>query len=422
MEVPANMQIFHSLESEVRSYIRCFPTVFKKSKGSYLFNEEGKRYIDFFAGAGSLNYGHNNAQVKRAILQYIQDDGILLSLDKATTAKRHFLEQISSIIFEPRGLQYKVQFTGPTGTNAIEAALKLARLVKERSNIIAFTNAFHGMTLGSLTLTSNDLIRNRSYMNRSNVTIMPYDGYLGEGIDTIAYLRRFLEDNHSGIDLPAAIILETVQAEGGVHLATDQWLRDLEQVCRDFDLLLIVDDIQVGHGRTGPFFSFETAGIQPDIITLGKSIGGGLPLSLVLIKPAIDQWKPGEHSGTFRGNNLAFVAGAEVLQYWKDDVFSQSVIHKSALAAERFQSFQKKYESLNIKVRGKGFIFGLELPSNDLAHKIAEHAFTLGLIIEVTGAKRNVLKFLPPLTIEKEVLQNGLDIIDQAIQSTIDES
>ncbi len=415
-ELSSDMSIFDSLESEVRSYVRCFPTVFQRAKGSFLFNETGKQYIDFFAGAGSLNYGHNNEKVKRAILQYVEDDGVLLSLDTATSAKRYFLEKISSLIFEPRGLQYKVQFTGPTGTNAIEAALKLARLVKGRSNIIAFSNAFHGMTLSSLALTSNDLIRNRPYMNRSNVTIMPYDGYLGEGINTISYLRRVLEDNHSGIDLPAAIILETVQAEGGVHLATEQWLRDLEQVCRDFDLLLIVDDIQVGNGRTGPFFSFESSGIQPDIITMGKSIGGGLPLSLVLIKPEFDQWKPGEHSGTFRGNNLAFVAGAEVLNYWKNDVFSKSVVTKSSLAADRFSAFQKEYKSLAMKVRGKGLIFGLEIPSNGLATEIAKQAFNFGLLIEVTGAKRNVLKFLPPLTIDEETLQQGLDILDEAIR------
>ncbi|MGB0909656.1 MAG: diaminobutyrate--2-oxoglutarate transaminase [Nitrospirales bacterium] len=413
------MQVFHSLESEVRSYSRCFPTVFKKAKESYLFNEEGKRYIDFFSGAGALNYGHNNERIKQAIVQYIQDDGILHSLDKATTAKRHFLEQLSSLIFEPRGLQYKVQFTGPTGTNAIEAALKLARLVKGRSNIIAFTNAFHGMTLGSLALTSNDLTRNRPYMNRSNVTIMPYDGYLGVGIDTSFYLRRYLEDNHSGVDLPAAVILETVQAEGGIHIANDQWLRDIEQVCRDFDLLLIIDDIQVGNGRTGTFFSFENSGICPDIVTLGKSIGGGLPLSLVLIKPEIDQWKPGEHSGTFRGNNLAFVAGAEALLYWTDDTLSKAVTNKSVLIADKLQSFQKHYESAELQLRGKGLIFGLEFSMKGLVPQIAKKAFDEGLIIEVIGAKKNVLKFLPPLTIEEDTLQAGLDIIDKAIHSTI---
>ena len=317
------METFKNLESEVRSYIRDFPTVFQKAKGSKLYDEKGKDYIDFFAGAGTLNYGHNNPLVSEALVKYIMEDKIVHSLDKATTAKREFIETFYNTILDPRGMEYKIQFSGPTGTDAVETALKLARMVKGRSNIIAFTNAFHGMTMGSMAVTSNTFYRDEAFINRSNVTFVPFDGYLGSEVDTASYLRQLLEDNSSGVDLPAAIILETVQAEGGVNVASRKWLREIEAICHEYDILLIVDDIQVGNGRTGNFFSFEEAGINPDIITLSKSIGGGLPLSVVFMKSELDQWKPGQHSGTFRGNNLAFIASTRLLSYWEDDTLTR---------------------------------------------------------------------------------------------------
>jgi len=300
------MRIFEQIESQVRSYVRHFPTIFNRATGSLLYDEQGNEYIDFFAGAGTLNYGHNNPLVKDALVEYIQNDGIVHGLDKATSAKKKFLEKFTSIIMQPRHMEYKIQFSGPTGTNAVETALKLARMVKGRSNVIAFTNAFHGLTMGSMAVTGNSFYRDEAFINRANVAFMPYDGYFGDSINTATYLRKFLDDTSSGVDLPAAIILETIQAEGGVNVASADWLRQIEQVCRDYDILLIIDDIQVGNGRTGTFFSFEDAGLNPDIITLSKSVGGGLPLSMVLMKPELDQWKPGEHTGTFRGNNLAF--------------------------------------------------------------------------------------------------------------------
>lgn len=415
------MRIFDQMESQVRSYVRHFPTIFQKAKGSYLYDEQGKEYIDFFAGAGTLNYGHNNPKVSEALIEYISNDGIIHGLDKATSAKKRFLETFYTTILEPRYMDYKVQFSGPTGTNAVETALKLVRMVKGRSNIICFTNAFHGLTMGSMAVTGNAFYRDEAFINRANVTFMPYDGYFGDEVDTAAYLRKFLEDNSSGVDLPAAIILETVQAEGGVNVASDRWLKDIEQICRDFDILLIVDDIQVGNGRTGTFFSFEPSGINPDIITLSKSIGGGLPLSLVLLKPELDQWRPGEHTGTFRGNNLAFVASAELMSYWENDNMTEAVRYKEKILRDGLEEIAQKYPTIEARIRGKGLIYGFNIPFQGFCSEVSAEAFERGLIIELAGAKDDVLKFLPPLVIEEDLLKQGLTIIDDAIGAVLEQ-
>ena len=415
------MRIFDQLESQVRSYVRHFPTVFNKAKGSYLYDEQDKEYIDFFAGAGTLNYGHNNPRVSDALVEYIKNDGIIHGLDKATSAKKRFLETFYSTILEPRYMEYKMQFSGPTGTNAVETALKLARMVKGRSNVISFTNAFHGLTMGSMAVTGNAFYRDEAFINRSNVTFMPYDGYFGDEVDTSVYLRKFLEDKSSGVDLPAAIILETVQAEGGVNVASDPWLKEIEQICRDFDILLIVDDIQVGNGRTGTFFSFESSGINPDIITLSKSIGGGLPLSLVLIKPELDQWRPGEHTGTFRGNNLAFIASTELLAYWENENLTEAVKYKEKILREGLEEIAQKYPTIEAQIRGNGLIYGFNIPFQGFCSDVSSAAFERGLIIELAGAKDDVLKFLPPLVIEEELLKQGIAIIDDAIGVVLDQ-
>ncbi|GAB6056116.1 diaminobutyrate--2-oxoglutarate transaminase [Methanobacterium movens] len=414
------MKTFKQHESQVRSYVRSFPAVFEKAKGSILCDEQGKEYIDFFAGAGTLNYGHNNPLVSKALGDYINKDGIIHGLDKATTAKKQFLDQFYDTILQPRHMEYKIQFTGPTGTNAVESALKLVRMVKGRSNVISFTNAFHGLTMGSMAVTANAFYRDEAFINRTNVSFMPFDGYFGEEVNTAEYLRTFLEDQSSGVDLPAAIILETIQAEGGINVASDKWLQDIEQICRDFDILLIVDDIQVGNGRTGTFFSFENAGINPDIITLSKSIGGGLPLSMVLLKGELDQWKPGEHTGTFRGNNLAFVASRELLSYWENDSLSQTVQNKEKIIKERLNEISNKFPTIDSKVRGKGMICGLKVPLRGFCGDISEEAFSRGLLIELAGAQDDVLKLLPPLTIENDLLQEGLQIIEDSIASVLE--
>ncbi len=414
------MRIFEQMESQVRSYVRHFPTIFNKAKGSKLFDEQDKEYIDFFAGAGTLNYGHNNPMVSEALIEYIQNDGIVHGLDKATTAKKAFLEALYYTILEPRHMEYKVQFAGPTGTNAVETALKLVRMVKGRSNIISFTNGFHGLTMGSMAVTGNAFYRDEAFINRQNVSFMPYDNYFGDGVNTAEYMRKFLDDVSSGVDIPAAIIVETVQAEGGVNVASNEWLQEIEKICRDYDILLIADEIQIGNGRTGTFFSFEESGINPDVIVLSKSIGGGLPLSLVLIKPELDQWKPGEHTGTFRGNNLAFVASTKLFSYWENANLSDAVFYKEKILKEELEKIVKKYPSLDASVRGRGLIYGLHIPFLGFCADVSEAAFERGLIIELAGAKDDVLKFLPPLVIEEELLKEGLGIIDESIGAVLE--
>lgn len=417
------MRIFENLESEVRGYIRSFPTIFEKSKGAILTNEQGEDFIDFFAGAGTLNYGHNNDHISSALIEYIQKDGVIHGLDMATSAKKDFLQTFQDTILIPRNLDYKVQFTGPTGTNAVETALKLARLVKGRSNVVSFTNGFHGLTQGSSSVTGNNDYRDESYISRTNATFMPFDGYFGD-MNTMAYFRKFLEDSSSGVDIPAAVIVETIQGEGGINVASKEWLQELESICREYDILLIIDDIQVGNGRSGEFFSFEFAGINPDIVTMSKSIGGGLPMALVLLKPDLDQWKPGEHTGTFRGNNLAFVAAKVAIeQYWQNDDLSNAVKYKEKVIKDELQKIAEKYkDDLEVVVRGRGLAYAFDIKNdNSVAGELSSLAFEEKLIVETCGSEDQIVKFLPPLIIDEETLLEGLKRFDKAVGRLVKE-
>jgi diaminobutyrate-2-oxoglutarate transaminase len=402
-------------ESEVRGYCRSFDTTFEKAHGAWLTDTEGRRYLDFLAGAGVLNYGHNPPELKRRLIEYIENDGISHSLDMYSTAKERFLRRFNEVILEPRGLEYKIQFPGPTGTNAVEAAMKLARKVTGRTNIVYFTNAFHGMTAGSLAVTGNSGKRAGAGQPLANTTPMPYDGYLGEGVDSLTYFERALEDAGSGLDKPAAVIVETVQAEGGVNVASSEWLWRLDALCRRHGVLLIVDDIQLGCGRSGRFFSFEEAGIRPDLVTLSKSISGyGLPMALVLIRPDLDVWSPGEHNGTFRGNNTAFVTAEAALDFWERDTISPQVERKGPMVRECLEKIAADHGELNASVRGRGFIWGLDCGTPGAAEAISKACFERGLIMETAGIDDQVLKFLAPLTIDEADLNHGLQIVADA--------
>ena len=412
------MKIFDEIESEVMSYGRSFPRVFNRAKGELMWDEEGNEYLDFLAGAGTLNYGHNNDLFKDTLINYIQNDGITHGLDMHTKAKGEFLQTFSDKILKPRNMEYVVQFTGPTGTNAVEAAMKIARNVTNQRNIVTFTNGFHGVSLGSLAATGNSHHRNAAGVSLNGVHRMPYDGYLGDGIDTTEYLDKVLSDSSSGINSPAAVLVETVQGEGGINAASIEWLQNLQTVCRKHGVLLIIDDIQAGCGRTGDYFSFEEAGIEPDIITLSKSLGGyGLPFAVVLMKPELDQWKPGEHNGTFRGNNLAFVtAKAAIDTYWSDDKFPNEIKRKGQYVADRLKAIVEAYGEGNFTTRGRGMFQGINCVNGDIAGKITSAAFKQGLIIETSGADDHVVKFLCPLIISDENLKRGVDIVEQAIK------
>lgn len=419
------MNIFEKMESNVRSYCRSFPDVFCQAKGSILHSESGKEYIDFFAGAGALNYGHNNEFIKQKLLSYLESDGIMHGLDMYTKAKRDFIATFSELILKPKHLDYKLQFCGPTGTNAVEAALKLARKVKRRTGIFAFTGAFHGMSLGSLAISGNRECREGAGLPLANVTFMPYPHGFMNTIDTIAYIEEILKDGYSGVEKPAAVILETVQAEGGIIPAPIEWLQRLAELCRKNDILLICDDIQVGCGRTGQFFSFERAGIVPDMVVLSKSISGyGLPMSLLLIKPQLDIWKPGEHNGTFRGNQLAFVGATAALEY-REKINLDRCVKENGRFLEQFLREEIISLSELIEIRGIGMIWGIDvskLGGSDLARMISSGCYERGLVIERAGRNGTVVKLIPALTIERDILEEGCDIIRKSVKDAIKSS
>lgn len=417
-----NREQIKNIESEVKSYCRKYTATFTKAKGSYIYDDEGNKYLDFLAGAGTMNYGHNNDYIKKYILDYINEDGLVHALDMYTKPKEDFMETFKTKILEPRGLDYKIQFTGPTGTNAVEAALKLARKVKKRNNIIAFSGAFHGMTLGSVSLTSDVGSRMGAYVPLTNVSHLPYPVGCNANFDTLEYLKNVLEDDHSGIDKPAAIILETIQAEGGINVAPVEWLKGLEELCHKHDILLIADEIQVGNSRTGYFFSFERAGIKPDMVTLSKSISGyGLPMAILLLKPELDIWKPAEHNGTFRGNQLGFVGAKAAIEYNIENNLNEEVTKKG--------EFVKKYIEENIlplsdkiELRGMGLIWGIDfskIGNDDIVKTIIKKCFERKLIIESAGRKDLVLKILCPLVISLDELKDGLEIITEVVKEVL---
>lgn len=411
------MDTFELLESEVRYYSREFPTVFTRAVGCKLFDEGGREYLDFFSGAGTLNYGHNNPRLKRRLIEYLESDSVTHSLDMATAVKREFLERFDSLILGPRGLRYKIQFCGPTGANSVEAALKLARKATGRQNVVFFMNAYHGLSLGALAVTGNASKRAGAGVPLHYSMPMPYDGDLGPGVDTLDYFEAFLKNPGGGMELPAAVIVETIQAEGGVKVASPEWLRRLADITRRHGIVLIADDIQVGCGRTGGFFSFEEAGLRPDMVCLSKAIGGfGLPMALLLIRPDLDVWQPGEHTGTFRGNNLAFAAASEALAYWEDGAFADSISQKSELLRRLLGELVEGHEEARGFVRGRGLIQGLGFAEPGLAEEVARAAFERGLIIETSGPRGEVVKLLPPLTIGEEDLRDGVARIGQSLE------
>ena len=422
MSTSMNTQPFEEYESQVRSYCRNFPTVFTTAKGSFLYDEDGKEYIDFFCGAGGLNYGHNNEYIKGKVLEYLQSDGVMHALDMYTAPKREFLEFYEEKILKPRGLNYKIQFPGPTGTNAVEAALKLARKVTGRNNVFAMMGGFHGMTLGSLALTTDASSRAGAGVPLYNVTHIPAP-YMFPELDTIHYMETLLTDDHSGVEKPAAIVLETVQADGGINPFPVEWLQRVRTLCDKYDILMIVDDIQVGCARTGWFFSFERAGIVPDIVTQSKSIGGyGMPFALVLIKPELDLWSPGEHNGTFRGYQLSMVAAKAGLEVMLNERVEDKVRGQEKIIAQYMDEITA-LDPARVRTRGIGFIWGVDLyhcdPEGKASKQVLDLCFQNGLIVERVGRGNAVVKVMPDLLIGEATLRRGLDILKSAVAQVL---
>jgi len=410
--------IYERRESAVRSYARSMPRQFNKAEDVWMHDNQGGRYLDFLSGCSTLNYGHNHPVLKSALMDYIAANGITHGLDLHTDAKEAFLDTLETVILRPRGLNYRAMFTGPTGTNAVEAAIKLARKVTGRELVIAFTNGFHGMTLGALACTGNAAKRGGAGVPLSHVAHEPYDGYHGPDVDTAELLERRLADPSSGLDAPAAILVETVQGEGGLNVASAPWLRRIAAIARRHGALMIVDDIQAGCGRTGGFFSFEDMGFVPDIVTMAKSLSGmGLPFALSLFRPELDQWSPGEHNGTFRGNNHAFVTAAAALRhFWSDGQFQQDVARRSGMLERRLDAMAAEH---GLSTRGRGMMRGIDLGSGDIAGTVTATCFERGLIIETSGAHDEVVKVLAPLVIDDALLSAGLDILESSIRETL---
>ena len=409
-------------ESAVRSYSRAFPALFDVARGAEVWDASGRRYLDFLAGCGSLNYGHNDPVLKEALIGHIERDGLAHGLDLRTCAKEAFLESLHRRALVPAGLgDHVVQLTGPTGTNAVEAALKLARKVTGRHGLVCFTNGFHGVSNGALAVTGSEFHRAAAGVPLPDTTRVPYDGYHGTALEPLELLEAMLDDPSSGIGHPAAAIVETVQGEGGCRAASTEWLLRLQAICRRHDMLLIVDDVQAGCGRTGRFLSFEGTGLDPDLVTLAKSLSGfGLPLAAVLIRRSLDVWRPAEHNGTFRGNNHAFVTATAALEhYWSDPAFALEVAARAEALQERLEAMQARHPTDIVEVRGRGMMRGLVCADPARAASIAARAFDDGLILERSGPRDEVLKLLMPLTIPTAHLHEGLDVLAHAIDRVL---
>lgn len=412
-------EIFEQYESNVRLYSRVFPTVFDRARNAELFDVKGRRFVDFFAGSGALNYGHNPQRIRQQLVQYLLDERVVHALDAHTVEKARFIRRFVDVVLQPRNLDYKIQFCGPTGTNAVEAALKLARKITGRTNVIAFHGGYHGMSMGSASVTGSLGVRRAFGVPLANTTFFPFeDGPQGK-FDSLGLIRRTLADACSGTEKPAAIILECFQMDGGIYPASAEFLRDLRALCDETGAMLIADEIQVGCGRTGDFFSFEKAGIVPDFVTVSKSIGGyGLPMSLLLMKRSHDAWKPGEHTGTFRGHQLSFVAAAAALDFWQDDSFRASMEQNTQfLQVQMRQALESLHPKL--QVRGRGMALGADVEhigGPEMALRVQKRCFDAGLIIERCGREDTVLKLLPPLTIERPHLEEGCRALLQSLK------
>lgn len=420
----AEKEIFERRESEARSYCRGFDTVFTSATGSEMTDANGQTYIDFLAGCSTLNYGHNDPDMKKALVEHISGDGIAHGLDLHTETKADFLKAFETHILKPRNMDHKIMFTGPTGANAVEAAMKIARKVTGRDTIVAFTNGFHGVTMGALAATANGYHRGGAGTTLEGVTRMPYDGYMGAQCNSADLLEAMLNDSSSGMDAPAAIMLETVQGEGGLNAASPEWVERIAALAKQHGALLIIDDIQAGCGRTGTFFSFEEMDVTPDIVTMAKSASGfGLPMALTLVRPEHDIFGPAEHNGTFRGNTHAFVtARVAIEKFWSDDSFQKELPEKAEILTDGLNAVAELVPDAFLK--GRGLMQGVDVGSGDLAEAICKRAFEKGLIIETSGSEDQVVKVLAPLTTPKETLRKGLNILldaarDVAVQSKV---
>ncbi|MDN4527538.1 aspartate aminotransferase family protein [Fictibacillus fluitans] len=430
-------------ESNARSYPRRIPIAIEEAEGIFVKDVDGKTYYDCLAGAGTLALGHNHPVVIEAIQQVIKDKRPLHTLDLTTPVKEEFVTELFDCLPAEFAQNAKIQFCGPTGGDAIEAAIKLTKTATGRQSILSFQGGYHGSTHGTMALSGNLGPKEKVRGLMPDVHFLPYPytyrdpfGIGGEDAHRISsqYIENLLDDPESGILAPAAMILEVVQGEGGSIPAPVEWLQEMRRITKERGIPLIIDEVQTGIGRTGEFFAFEHAGIVPDVLVLSKAIGGSLPLSVVIYDKQLDQWSPGAHIGTFRGNQMAMAAGTATLSFVKKQNLSAHAKRMGALLSERLGQIQSSYPQIG-DVRGRGLMIGAEIVNSEgqkgkngslpaapaLASAIQRECFNRGLILEVGGRHGSVIRFLPPLIItEEQVLDVGW-IFEQAIQAAVKE-
>jgi len=419
-----------SAESKAVSYPRGMPMALRRGKGATVEDVDGNIYIDFFGGAGVMGVGHSNPQVIKAALDQIEK--LTHSLDVPNPARRSLVEKLNSIL--PSSLN-KLFFGGPTGSDAVEAAVKIAKYNKKRSPMIAFQGAYHGMTAGALSLTSGLSFKEDFLPLLPDIHFIPY-AYCYRcpyGLNPSScelrcaqYLEHILEDPHSGVGKPSAVIVEAIQGEGGTIVPPDKFIPKLREICTKHDVLLIIDEIQAGLCRTGKMFAFEHTQTIPDIMTLSKALGGvGFPISCVAFKEELDLWPPGKHIGTFRGNVVAYAAGAAALEFMRVNDLAGHASRLGEFMLAKLKQIQKDSEKVG-DVRGKGLMFGIEFvrdkqsktPAPEIAQKVRTICHKSGLLIEIGGHFNNVARFLPPLVLTKSLALKGIEIFEDAVKKS----
>ncbi|AEA67880.1 aspartate aminotransferase family protein [Pseudomonas brassicacearum] len=432
-------------ESNARSYPRRIPLALKRAKGLYVEDVEGRTFIDCLAGAGTLALGHNHPVVIEAIQQVLADELPLHTLDLTTPVKDRFVQDLFGLLPAELAAEAKIQFCGPTGTDAVEAALKLVRTATGRSTVLSFQGGYHGMSQGALSLMGSlGPKKPLGALLSSGVQFMPYPydyrcpfGLGGvEGVKAnLHYLENLLNDPEAGVQLPAAVIVEVVQGEGGVIPADLDWIRGLRRITEQAGVALIVDEIQSGFGRTGKMFAFEHAGIIPDVVVLSKAIGGSLPLAVVVYRDWLDTWLPGAHAGTFRGNQMAMAAGSAVMRYLQEHDLPAHAAAMGERLSEHLRILQRDFPQLG-DIRGRGLMLGVELvdPAGKpdalghppvharLAPQLQRECLKRGLILELGGRQGGVVRFLPPLIITKAEIDRVAEIFGRALQAAVVEA
>jgi diaminobutyrate-2-oxoglutarate transaminase len=406
---------FDELESNVRYYCRRWPAVFSTALGATITAEDGTEYLDFFAGAGALSYGHNNPVLVEVAIEHLRAGKILHSLDTYTVEKRRFLEAMNRHVLVPRQMDMVIQTVGPTGATAVEAALQLAQRITGNRAVVGFDGSYHGMTYRTASISASMAGRETSAHLKEFVAL-PYVRSVTES--DLELLDRTLDSSIDGQRI-GAVIIESTQGEGGARPFDPLYLRAIRERCSARGILVIADDVQAGVGRTGAFFSFEGSGLDPDIVCLSKSISGlGLPMALNLVRRDLDAWTPGEFSGTFRGNNLAFATSATMLEtYWADSNLEKNTERRGLTVRDTLEEIADRFGSGRFVARGNGLLCGLDVGDTQLAADIAAAAFERRLIVETCGAGDTTVKLLPPIVIDEDQLADGLARLGDAVDS-----